>query len=291
MEFTQLKSAYDNYDIQATYKHCKQVLGMCKQVLGIVEYHGGISNARSYILSLPESFDCWKNVFNDPRSSGILITYLYENYGKQYSDYSKGRIAFELDTRAAFTWFKQNSNKNSHEYHKLSKMLLEKVSYNKLLDVRRLLQMGISPNIEIEGLETLWQRTSYSPTMHMAIQYNNFDMVKLLLAYGADPNVIDDHGETPLNRVFKIFQNQYRSDQAVGIKNALCIFIQLCLHPNIDFSIRDHNNSTIIDYVKESEYSNLAYLIDNNIRNRENYSILEYLRLCGFLAVADWLED
>eukprot|EP00053_Salpingoeca_punica_P000389 m.28481 g.28481 ORF g.28481 m.28481 type:complete len:152 (-) comp10282_c0_seq1:253-708(-) len=56
--------------------------------------------------------------------------------------------------------------------------------------VEQYLQQGVSVNAK--------DHTGYSP-LSAAVSYSHFDLVKLLLERGADPNICDNDGDSPLH--------------------------------------------------------------------------------------------
>jgi ankyrin repeat protein len=70
----------------------------------------------------------------------------------------------------------------------LDKKLFEVVSYNEPAEISRLIKEGANPNHVVAG----------TPIITVATVHGSLDAIKALLAGGADPNLKDDGGKTPL---------------------------------------------------------------------------------------------
>jgi len=121
--------------------------------------------------------------------------------------------------------------------------------------------------------------------LHIAIFLCNYEIIKILLDYGADATIKDKWGQTSIHRLY------------FGIKEDDIIkIIKLLEDRNINFCDIDNFGNTILHItlkqiikfktpltVKHKIFINkLKSLIPNNIKNNDNYSITELLEIIKF---------
>ena len=121
--------------------------------------------------------------------------------------------------------------------------------------------------------------------LHIAIFLCNYDIIKILLDYGADANIKDKWGQIAIHRLY------------FGIKDDdINKIIQLLENRNINFSAVDNFGNTVLHItlkqiiklstpvtIKHIIFINkLKSLIPNDIKNNENYSIKDLLEIIKF---------
>jgi cytohesin len=87
-----------------------------------------------------------------------------------------------------------------HEERRFEK-LKEAIYDNNIDEIKRLLATGVNVNKVIYGYTLL----------HIAAERNNSDVIELLLAAGANPDVQNVNGDTPLDIIFKTHSKLYNS--------------------------------------------------------------------------------
>lgn len=76
------------------------------------------------------------------------------------------------------------------------KKLFQSVKDNDIAGCEEALVSGASPNYSISEWKNIWRDHPKKP-LHMACEHGNIEIVKLLLKYGADPNVLTEYTESP----------------------------------------------------------------------------------------------
>jgi ankyrin repeat protein len=74
--------------------------------------------------------------------------------------------------------------------------------------VRLLLARGAKVNLKARSLH----REGWTP-LHVALHYEFFDIAKLLLDHGADPNIRNDEGQTPLELIIAAREKIYDEEE------------------------------------------------------------------------------
>lgn len=103
-----------------------------------------------------------------------------------------------------------------------------------------------------------------TPLHHAVTKINNIPMIQLLINSNADPNIVNNNGETPLH----IVSDDY--DAALILLNA-----------SADPNIIDKNGSTLLHYAVHDEHLEIIALLlefgaDPNIRNNEGNFPCDY---------------
>lgn len=111
-------------------------------------------------------------------------------------------------------------------------------------------------------------RESKYIALHYQCYANNYDVIKLLLEAGADPNAVTDYDEMPLMMV----ANATRNETAAGIKS-------------IDLLIEYGADPTLIIKTKEDYSRNINLLSEYCERTwRQNLEVLKHIIKC----IEDW---
>jgi len=121
--------------------------------------------------------------------------------------------------------------------------------------------------------------------LHIAMFLCNYEIIKILLDYGADTTIKDKWGQTAVHRLYF----GIRDDDIIKI-------IKLLEDRNINFCDIDNFGNTVLHItlkqiikfetpitIKHKIFINkLKSLIPNDIKNNENYSITELLKIIKF---------
>lgn len=86
--------------------------------------------------------------------------------------------------------------------------LIVAVENNDFEEVVDILTSPASTKGYINKVENYWGQSA----LHIAVEQGNLRMVKLLLKFGADPNVISESGDTPLEMTNLINYRNYNYD-------------------------------------------------------------------------------
>jgi hypothetical protein len=90
--------------------------------------------------------------------------------------------------------------------------LIVAVENNNFEDVIEILTTEIGKDADyINAIENYHGQSA----LHIAVEQGNLKMVKLLLQFGADPNVLDESGETPLGIMSYLNYDKYEYDPRV----------------------------------------------------------------------------
>lgn len=121
--------------------------------------------------------------------------------------------------------------------------------------------------------------------LHIAIFLCNYEIIKILLNFGFNTNIKDKWGQTAVHRLY------------FGIKDDNIIkILQLLEDRNINFSAVDNLGNTVLHItlkqlikfetpltIKHKIFINkLKYLISNEIKNNEDYTIKDLLEIIKF---------
>lgn len=123
--------------------------------------------------------------------------------------------------------------------NKKTKSLYDAISYSNTEDVRRLLSLR---TIDVNA--RAWD-TGYTPLI-WAVQFNRLDVIKLLLEKGADPDLCDAQGNTPLHQACRY---------ADGSRATIALFL---LDAGAAAGARRHDGKTPLEVALELHEGNEA---------------------------------
>jgi ankyrin repeat protein len=81
-----------------------------------------------------------------------------------------------------------------------------------------------------------------STPLHVACRNNQVDIIRILLENGADPNSVDDFGQTPLIELMLMDTDN------TNINNDVSVAIELLLEHGADINAKDDENDTALMY-------------------------------------------
>lgn len=101
------------------------------------------------------------------------------------------------------------------------------------------------------GVEVNARTSDDSYALNRAAVYNQAEMVRLLLEHGADPNVQNGEGDTPL-----ICATKYAGGHAPTVK--------LLVEGGTDLTITDKSGKTALDYAKAKDQQEAVALLEES---------------------------
>lgn len=147
-------------------------------------------------------------------------------YGYSFNPYIRPEILREVVdglVRIAGLWKRAFGSKLSDAEKRLAGLLLNFADKGDVSKVKQLLDQGASVHFENNDHET---------ALHLGAGSRNIEIVRLLLAAGADPNARDQVGRTPL---FRIIANPTNPD-----------LLNLLLDSGVDVNITDSLGETVL---------------------------------------------
>ncbi|KMQ50170.1 Ankyrin [Chitinispirillum alkaliphilum] len=131
--------------------------------------------------------------------------------------------------------------------HQSKSLLYTAVKSNKYDIARLILEYGVNPN-RIEGVAQLFS-TPQTTSLIQAVTNNNLEMVTLLCEYGADVNLVPEHGESALHIAAR-----------EGYSGVMRVLIE---HGADLFSSHDFWNNTPFTYALRSGNQETVLLLEN----------------------------
>lgn len=127
--------------------------------------------------------------------------------------------------------------------------------------VKYLMENGAYPNIDSEIYSDVITRNNFSalkillkhgvdPSLFLdsAISYRKQKMMKILLEYGANPNIQDEYGATPL----------HSASMLGNLK-----MVEILLENGADYTLKDIDGKEAIDYAKSQALIDIFYYYGN----------------------------
>jgi ankyrin repeat protein len=99
------------------------------------------------------------------------------------------------------------------------------------------------------GADVNGKSSEGSQALNAAAAYNHHEVIKLLVKHGADPNVLNKEGDTPM-----ICATKYAGGDPKTVK--------LLLGAGPDLSIADNDGKTALDYAKQYNQSEAVALLE-----------------------------
>lgn len=125
--------------------------------------------------------------------------------------------------------------------------LIDAVRINNIKEVRRIIQEGI----EVDELK------NGTAAILVAASNANFEIVETLLEYGANPNLSDENGKTPLMLMVETSENDSISDKLLETATLL-------IRKGADVNSKDKYGETALIKAVLKNNSDLIYLLLNN---------------------------
>ena len=102
------------------------------------------------------------------------------------------------------------------------------------------------------GVDVNARTSDDSYALNRAAVFNQVEMVRLLLERGADPNMQNGEGDTPL-----ICATKYAGGHAATVR--------LLVEAGTDLTIKDNNSKTALDYAKAKGQQEAIALLENAV--------------------------
>ncbi|MFC1743309.1 ankyrin repeat domain-containing protein [Candidatus Riflebacteria bacterium] len=131
--------------------------------------------------------------------------------------------------------------------------------------VKFLLKKGCDPNAK-------WQLSGENTPLHMVVDHDNSDIVKLLLDCGASPNSQDKSGQTP---IFRYVAEPHSESSHVPED-----FFILLQHPGLDLNIKDNDGNTVLHLAIKNSFATITKILINKgakieIKNNDGQTPME----------------
>jgi ankyrin repeat protein len=118
---------------------------------------------------------------------------------------------------------------------------------------------------ETQRIEFINQVGTYYSALMYAVTYNDFDMVKLLLENGANPNIISKYGNTALNSAIMFSNEKYyyynKEKYNIATHEMTNQIVTLLLNYGADPNLKDNDRKTALIHAVEypTKYTNPVY--------------------------------
>ncbi len=124
--------------------------------------------------------------------------------------------------------------------------------------------------------------SGWSP-LHSALDAGRFDIVDLLLAKGADANIRDGEGRTPLHIAASYAASRYPK------------IVELLISNGADVKAKDNDGKTALSYAIENEHTEIVELLiakgaDVNARDGDGRNPLSYAQEKGYTKIVELLR-
>jgi ankyrin repeat protein len=121
-----------------------------------------------------------------------------------------------------------------------------------------------------------------STPLHQAIKLGSYEVARILIKYGADPNMKNDKGKTPLHL---LLEQEYRGHVDI---NDVLVVVRLLVESGADVNALDEGNTTPLYLASNHHNPELAQIIFNHINvEKDCHRALLHLTLegkCNFQA-------
>lgn len=224
--------------------------------LNIVNENRPFEKAVPHIKQLAERKQEWKQILDDSKATGELITWAYENYEKDHSYTTKAEMAFLLGTMGACSWCKNHLLTNEWEVKCLTKQLLRAAESDDRDRISAILNVGIDINATDPGSiddGSAYCIGGFNPVLISAIERNNTNLVEFLLVEKcANPNIRAQKGElTPLIMSIQLLRQAALNKQYENFYKNFSILCLLMKHNLLDLGAIDSDKKTALDYATE----------------------------------------
>ncbi|GFU11199.1 ankyrin-3 [Nephila pilipes] len=130
-------------------------------------------------------------------------------------------------------------------------------------------------------IDACWKEKHSTP-LHLAVMHDHFEISKILLSKGADPNIQNEYGFTPLH---------------IAAMRGNTNLVEILLEKKADVFITDSQNRYVIEIAILSIQLDVVKLlvqtenIDVNLRRKHDFTLLHFSALTGSKEITEYLVE
>jgi ankyrin repeat protein len=136
-----------------------------------------------------------------------------------------------------------------------------------ITQVKALLDQGVNPNLPIDDKGRTALMIACESTAIYDAYFNYLDIVKLLLAYKADPNITDNQGNTALIHTVYISDTATRPHHPKDhyFRKEACDVVRLLLKHGANPHLKNNAGKAAVDYVTYVYHSPIKHKMENAV--------------------------
>ncbi|GFU11197.1 ankyrin-3 [Nephila pilipes] len=168
----------------------------------------------------------------------------------------------------------QHCKFNTHALQEEYGLLHKSVEMGHIIVTKVLLDNGFK-------IKASWKDTVNTP-LHLAVLHEHFEISKILLLNGADPNIQNEYGITPLH---------------IAAEKGNTNLVEILLEEKADVFITDYRNRSVIELAVLSNQLDVVKLlvqmenIDVNLKSKDDFTLLHFSALSGSIDITEYLVE